>query len=175
MGISEMDYLILSAATKGSIYEGCIYKQQKKYAEGYLGLIVPCRGNWYENTKIKPAAIREGFKQSDIVLWIDADCYVEPPEGLPEGNWDICITDNIRTDHKIRFSAGFILFRKTGSTMQLLKIWDLLNGQAKKDHPALKKALAMMKGKVTVGDMTDWIKGKQTVNYFLPQRGRVSG
>lgn len=170
-----MEYLIVSAATKGSEYEKCIYEQRKKYQEGYMGLIVPCRGGWHENTKIKPDAIREGFKKSNVVLWIDADCYVNPPEGLPEGNWDICTVENIRLDHKIRFSAGFILFRKTEATQALLTLWDIENKKTNKDHPALKKAIAILKKHIKVGNMDSWLRGRQTVNYFLPHRGRVSG
>ena len=170
-----MEYLIVTAADKGGPYEDCIKEQRKIQGENFLGMIVPSRGSWAENTKIKPDAIRAGFQFCNVVLWVDADCYVDPPESLPPGDWDICTTKNIHPLHKIKISAGFILLRNTKRTVKFLKLWDLLNSKAKKDHPALIKALKMMRNEAQIDDMTEWIKGRHTINKFNPSRGMHAG
>ena len=171
-----MDYIIVSAATEDSRYVDCLKVQKSLYAHhGYLGVAVPDQGSWEENTKIKPHAIRLAFKVSPVVLWIDADCKVDPPEAIPEGNWDVCTLHNIHPHHKIKISAGFLLLRNTPATQQFLTLWDNLNCQYKKDHPAMVQALKLMRSSLTVVDMSGWLRGRHTINAFAPERGVFAG
>ncbi len=165
-----MDYLIVSAATKGSKYVACLHN--KTYPR-YLPIIYPSRGAWGANTKIKPDAVRDAFRRSSVVLWVDADCDLDAPESAPEGDWDICTTNNAHPDHKLRVSAAFILFRNTDKTRAFLCLWDRLNKTEKKDHPAFIKALGASDAKVA--DMTDWLKGRHTINALAEWRGKHAG
>ena len=174
--VSRNHYLILSAATEGSRYVECLELQRAAFrSHKYLGLVVADRGSWEENTKIKPAAILKGFEKSDVVLWVDADCSVDPPAELPQGEWDVCFTKNIHPTHRIKTSAGFILLRNTPRTRQFLAEWDRLNITAKKDHPAMMQALKSMSGNLLVGDMTSWLKGRHCINAFAADRGVYDG
>jgi hypothetical protein len=166
-----MEYLIVTAADKGGPYEPCIMQQREEHGDNCLALLVPSRGSWHENTKIKPAAIREALEKSDVVLWIDADCYFNPPDKLPEGNWDVCIFDNIHPKHKLKISAAFLLFRNTYETKKFLQMWELLNKRAKKDHPALMKTIRAMQGRVRIQNKTSWIAGRHTLSKYFPERG----
>lgn len=171
-----MDYVILSAATRGSRYEQCIYKQRKLFKDHrYLGLIVESRGKWAENTKIKPEAVRRGFDECPVVLWIDSDCTIDPPDTAPAGDWDICTIRNIHPRHKIKISAGFIMFRDTQPTRNFLDAWDKHNKTAKKDHPAMIHALHDMRGLLHVSDMTPWLAGRHSINALAPERGVFAG
>lgn len=168
---SGSPFLIVSAATAGSRYVECLDRQRAKHgAEVFLGLEVPDRGSWAENTKIKPAAILSALGRSKHVLWVDADCDVSPPSELPPGEWDICTTENIHPTHKNRISAAFILFKDTPATRQFLADWAVLNQTAKKDHPAFVSALRRASN-LRVGDMTAWLKGLHTINAFARDRG----
>ena len=170
-----MEYLIVSAADRGGPYEKCIREQRAEHGEKFHGILFKCRGGWHENTKCKPAAVREAFKLNDVVFWVDADCYIDPPESLPEGDWDICVADNFHPHHKLKISAAFILFRKTKGTERFLNVWELFNRKERKDHPAFIKTIKATKSSVKIKDMTSWVKGRQTINRFLPERGQHFG
>ena len=168
-----MDYLIISAATEGSRYVDCIDRQRELYGDDYLGLIVPDRGSWAENTKIKPDAIREALKVRDCVLWLDADCVIDAPEMRPTGNWDMATTYNFHPDHRIKVSAGFLMFRRTSKVRRFLGLWDRINNHVDKDHPALTRALNRSRN-MEIFDMTAWLKGRHQINGLAPERGVVS-
>jgi hypothetical protein len=168
-----MEYLICSAATEGSRYVECIERQRIIFGHRYLGLILPDRGSWEENTKLKPEAIREAFKHSDVVLWIDSDCLIDPPDSAPDGNWDVCTMYNFHPGHKIKVSAGFIMFRNNARTRRFLARWDVENMRVKKDHPGFTRALNRMPDGLIVSDMTDWLKGRHQINALAPERGVV--
>lgn len=171
-----MDYVIVSAATQGSRYAGCISVQREIYHNHrYIGLVVDDRGSWDENTKIKPDAVRLALEFSSVALWIDSDCTIDPPIELPSGDWDICTMRNIHPLHKIKTSAGFILFRDTGRTRQFLDCWDQVNKSFKKDHPGMIRALRKMSGKLKVADMSEWLKGRHHINSLATDRGAYSG
>lgn len=173
-----MDYLICSAATEGSSYVDCLIKQRDIFEKKqmlYFGQVLKDRGSWSENTKIKPEAIRKAFKISDVVLWIDSDCLIDTPKEVFKGNWDIATTENIHPKHKCRISAGFILFRNTHSTKRFLDQWDRLNKRHKKDHPALMESLKLCSPWLKIGDMSEWIKNKHTINELKQERGKYEG
>lgn len=169
-----MDYLICSAATEGSRYVECIERQRVIFGHRYLGLILPDRGSWAENTKIKTDAIREAFKHHDRVLWIDSDCIIDPPDDAPEGNWDVCTMYNFHPAHKIKVSAGFIMFRNNVRTRRFLSRWDVENARVDKDHPGFTRAIKRSQGGVIFGDMTEWLKGRHQINALAPERGVIS-
>lgn len=168
-----MDYVIVSAATEGSRYVECLEAQRAHYPDHlFVGVILPDQGSWEENTKIKPVAIREAFDVCSVVLWVDADCLVEPPSELPPGDWDICTLYNVHPHHKLKTSAGFILLRDTANTRRFLDHWDRLNVSFKKDHPAMIRALRC---NLKVADMSAWLGGRHTINAFAPERGVFAG
>jgi len=164
--------IIVTAATKYSVYEACLEQQKAIYGDKIVTYTFP-RMSWERGTKIKPAAIRQAFRKSDVVLWMDSDCWVDLPDDLPEGDWDICTIENIHPKHFHKISAAFILFRNTKRTRKFLDDWDKLNKRYPKDHPALIKALERNYRYVNVGDMTEWLKGRHKVNVLLPDRGAV--
>lgn len=167
-----MDYLIVSAATEGSRYVDCLNIQRKLLpAESFLPIIVPDRGSWAENTKLKPDAIREAFKVHDVVLWIDSDCKIDPPLAAPKGNWNICTAYNFHPRHRLKISAGYLMLRRCDEIMRFLDVWDRLNKQNKKDHPAMMDALAECRSILKMHDMTPWIKGRHVINGLAPERG----
>lgn len=168
-------YLILSAATEGSRYVECLDRQREQHGDRFLGLVLPDRGSWGENTKIKPDAVRQAFAITDCVLWVDADCYVDPPEELPPGDWDIAFTYNVHPRHKIKTSAGFILFRHTHSTLLFLHTWDANNRRKDKDHPAMMQTVQQMRNRARFLDMTDWLRGRHAINTYARERGEVRG
>lgn len=169
-----MEYLIISAATEGSHYAQCLSLQRAKHGNKFKGFIVKDRGNWHENTKIKPEAIRRGFCFSPVVMWIDADCDVNPPEELPAGNWDIGTIYNVHPQHKIKTSAGFILLRDTKNTRGFLAEWDRYNRTESKDHPAMMKALYRTRSLI-VEDVSLWLKDRHSINKYMPERGVHEG
>ena len=167
------DYIITSYATEGSRYVECVFKQRRLYGKKYIGHIFKSAGRWAENTKLKPAAIRSAFGSSNIVLWLDSDCEIDPPSSAPDGCWDIGIIDNCHPLHKLRVSAGFILFRNTEKTQAFLDEWDRLNGLHKKDHPAFVEALMTTDAKVE--NVTEWLKGRHKINSLAKERGEYAG
>ena len=166
-----MEYLIISAATEGSRYVECMDRQREIHGERFVGFVMPDRGSWAENTKLKPDAFRLGFALHPVCLWIDADCSVNPPELLLEGNWDIAFTQNIHPKHRNRTSAGFILARNTRGTDRFLRRWDVENTRHKKDHPALTRIIVNGGHGARIGDMTAWLAGRHTINDLMPDRG----
>ena len=169
------NWLITTAATTRSRYVSCLRRQRLMHGDRIFCQEVPDRGSWEANTKIKPDAIREAFKLADVVLWVDADCTVHPTAALPDGDWDICVMDNIHPKHKCRVSAGFILFRNTPATMAFLARWDENNQRHSKDHPAMMQTLGEMCHKMKIGDMTEWLRGRHAINALAPSRGVVRG
>ena len=167
-----MKPLIVTAATKGSRYEDCLKIQKETYGDGILTVEFP-RMSWEKGTKIKPEAIRKAFKKSDVVFWMDSDCWVDLPDELPEGDWDICTTENIHPKHFHRISAGFILLRNTKAVRNFLSEWDNINKRYNKDHPALIKALQRNQRYLKMSDMTEWLKGRHKINVLSPERGIV--
>jgi hypothetical protein len=164
-----MDYLIVSAATEGSRYVACLDIQRQRHGSDFLGLVVPDRGSWAENTKIKPDAILAAFEKCPNVLWIDSDCEVAAPEKFSTANFDVGIIDNIVTSHKCRMSAAFILFRDTPKTRLFLERWKENNGKYSKDHPAF-KATIQQSDDVRVENVTPWLRGRHKVNVYAPDR-----
>lgn len=159
-----MSYHIVTAATAGSPYAPLLALHD--YAETYL---VPDRGSWEENTKIKPGIIRAALTQHDCVMWIDADCRFDPPPARPEGNWDVAICQNPCPSHAIRFSAAHFLVRNTKRGRLFLTHWEKINRARKKDHPAMRDALRS--SCPMIYDATGWAAGRFTVNAYLPERG----
>lgn len=164
-----MTYLIVSAATEGSRYVDCLQEQRQMFGARYLGLVVPDRGDWASNTKIKPDAIREGFNHARMVMWVDADCLFAPPDEPPPGNYDIWTAKNICTDHRNRISAAFIMFRNNVRTKAFLRHWERANNRHSKDHPALTRTIQQLRNRVSIGDMTDWL-GYHEINTLAPER-----
>lgn len=171
-----MDYLILSAATDDSVYADCIKQQEQIFKHRrYLGLIFPKVRHWKDGTKIKPAAIREGFSRCDTVMWVDADCLINAPDAAPPGDWDVCTVENIHPLHKLKISAGFFMVRNTQGGNLFLNTWEAHNKLAVKDHPAMIKTLNMLRNQINIADMTDWLRGRHTINALMPERGRYAG
>jgi len=169
--LNDKMYLIVSAATKGSRYEALLEKQSKLYKEfNYLGMVMQDRGSWAENTKIKIDAILAAFEYCPNVLWIDADCELEPPNNLPDGEFDVGWIKNKHPHHKCKISAGYIYFRDTERTREFLALWSHFNCLHKKDHPALMDTFKMSDGWLVKKDLTDWL-GVQKINTLLPRRG----
>lgn len=169
-----MEYLIISYATAGSAYEQCIQRQHEQHGKRFRGFVFHDQGSWAKNTKLKVKAIREGLKQADCVLWIDADCTVDPPGDLPAGDWDIGIVDNIHPTHKNRISAGFILFRNTPATHRMLDHWEMRQQYTATDHGALTMALKESR-RATIINISDWLEGRHSINELLPERGAYVG
>lgn len=167
-----MQYIVVSAATAGSRYVACLDKQSARLGDRFYGVQLPPAQSWEEGTKVKPTAVREAFKVSPVVLWVDADCTLSPPDTLPVGNWDIGTTYNYHPTHKLKISAGFILLRDTANTRRFLDVWDVLNGRHCKDHPALVQAIRQCKSRLKVADITGWLRGRCIINDLSPDRGR---
>lgn len=165
------DYIVCCAATAGSPYVAFEQVQRERLGERLFWLTVPDRGSWAENTKIKPAAIRAAFEVCPVVLWMDADCTIIPPETIPEGDWHIGTIHNEHQGHNIRVSAGFILFRDCQETRAFLDDWDKRNALAEKDHPALKYAIKHKPETLRIADVTYWLAGRHTINALTPERG----
>lgn len=174
------EFLVISGATEGSRYVRCLRQQGTWFASRglrYRGYVVPSRGSWGENTKIKPEVVRLGFQECPVVFWVDADCTIDPPSPFPPpGEWDVATTANCHPLHKCKISAGFLMFRRTDQCLRFLDIWEWNNTKVRKDHPAMMVALrefAATGGKVH--DMTEWLRGRHTINRFAPGRGMVDG
>lgn len=165
--------IICTAATRNSPYEACLEKQKEIYGNKIFTMLFP-RMSWEKGTKIKPEAIRQAFRRDDVVLWMDSDCWVDLPDEIPEGKWDIAITENIHPTHFHKISSAFILLRNTKRTRKFLVDWDNLNKRYNKDHPALIKALERNKKWLAIHDMTDWLRGRHKINVLLPDRGAVN-
>lgn len=155
-----MDYLIVSAATKGSEYVGCLQRLKASTKKRVMTLQFRDRGSWAENTKIKVDALRMALDVFPVVLWVDADCLLDFPEHLPPGDWDVCVAENCHPRHKVRISAAYLLVRNTLGGQRFLDAWEQANKRHKKDHPALRDVIESASG-FRVGDMTDWIRGRQ--------------
>lgn len=166
-----MQYLVVSAATAGSRYVACLDKQSARLGDRFHGVRLPEVKSWADGTKIKPTAIRQAFKLSPVVLWVDADCAVNPPADIPVGAWDIGTTYNFHPTHKLKISAGFILFRDTPATRRFLDDWDVCNQRHKKDHPAMMQALKQCRV-IKVADITGWLRGRCIINDLAQDRGR---
>jgi len=162
--------IICTAATKNSRYERLLRKQKEHYKDRIHTVLFPMM-SWGEGTKIKPKAVREAFTVDPIVLWMDADCRVDLPSKPPDGDWDICLFDNIHPHHINKITAAFILFRHTERTHLFLDTWDENNKLVNKDHPALTKTITELKDSVKMLNATDWLTGRQVINALLPQRG----
>jgi hypothetical protein len=175
-----MNYLITSAATKNSEYVDYLQKQRDYFeSKGalYYGMVLEDRGEWRENTKIKPEAILNAFKINlfSMVLWIDSDCIIDPPEEAPLGDWDIGTLKNIHPKHKCKISAGFILFKNTPNTIKFLEKWEQLNKKHVKDHPALMEALGASQSWLKTVDISNWLEGRHTINALAVHRGAHNG
>jgi hypothetical protein len=168
-------YLICSAATEGSIYVDCL-EQQKKHFKGfnYKSFVLPDRGSWEENTKLKPQAIRKAFEHADNVLWVDSDCLLDPPDNKPEVV-DVGIFDNIHPEHKCRVSASYIFFRNTKNTQDFLSKWERYNKYYSKDHPAFMKVLKRADRCWKIKNITPWLEGRQHFNVLAKARGHYEG
>jgi hypothetical protein len=169
-----VEYLIISASTEGSRYVECLDRQREIHGDRFAGFVMPDRGSWAENTKLKPDAFRLGFALHQVCLWVDADCAVNPPDDLPPGEWDVAVTQNIHPNHKCRISAGFILIRNSDRSQRFLDLWERENQQHKKDHPALMRVLRRNSTGFKVLDMTKWLKNRHTINAYATERGVVS-
>ena len=161
--------LIVTAATEGSPYEACLEIQREIHGDNIHTVLFSER-SWAEGTKIKPKAIMEALQIRDTVLWIDADCTVDLPDTEPpEG--EVLTTENIHPHHINRISAAFILFRRHKSTENFLRSWAIANHRHRKDHAALMQTIRRMEVQVRIRDMTEWLRGRHTINSLLPERG----
>lgn len=153
------DYAIVSGATRGSVYERCM-EMHGSLGDRFTGYLRP-EMSWGEGTKIKPDIVLEAFANHPVVMWIDADCDLNPPSGLPDGDWDIAVTRDRPKFYKNPTSVAFILFRDTGATRRFLALWKYENRHAEKDHPAFTRAMhtASRELGLKVGDMTQWLRG----------------
>lgn len=167
------EYLIVSAATEGSRYVLCLDRQREIHGDKFYGIVVPDRGKWAENTKIKPDAVLAAFEKSPCVMWLDSDCTINAPAEFPPGEFDIGIIDNIVASHRCRMSAAFILFRDTPMTRLFLNKWKENNQRFSKDHPALKHTIDELRETVKVADVSYWLKGRHSVNDLAPERPKV--
>lgn len=169
------DYKIVSYATEGSIYEGCIERQRKMYGGRYIGMVYPDQGSWAANTKLKPWAIREALEDADTVLWLDADCIIDAPHNAPSGSWDVGVIENRHPGHVNKISAGFILFRNSRESRLFLDYWDTHAKHTQVDHTALTMTIRRMANKVKIANVTKWLDGRHTINALLPERGVYAG
>jgi hypothetical protein len=165
---------IVTAATLGSPYIACLTLHERAYGDGITAYIYP-ETTWGEGTKIKPRAILSALNDHPIVMWVDADCSVDLPVEPPTGDWDVCTTDNAHPDHKIRTSAAFLLFRRGLGAEMFLKRWAKNNANFSKDHSALTLTIKQMRHRVRFGDMTEWLRGRHTINAYMPERGVIQG
>lgn len=165
------DYIVCCAATEGSIYAGFESIQRERLGNMLFWVSLPDRGSWAENTKIKPDAIRAAFKVCPVVLWMDADCTISPPDDIPAGDWHIGTIHNDHQGHNIKISAGFILFRDCHETRSFLDDWQARSVMAEKDHPALKHAIRHKPESLRIADVTHWLAGRHTINTLSPERG----
>lgn len=161
--------IICTAATKRSIYEPLLDVQRQRYGDRIITYLMP-ETSWGEGTKIKPQAIRQALNSHDHVLWMDADCTIDLPNDPPEGDYDVCIFDNIHPHHINRISAAFIMFRQTVGAFRFLRDWEINNRFVKKDHPALTTTINQSKD-IAIVNRTDWILGRQCLNALRPERG----
>jgi hypothetical protein len=162
--------IICTAATKGSPYEPLMSIQRNIYGERIVTTVYP-KTTWGEGTKIKPKTILSAFALDPYVFWMDADCAVDLPEHPPEGDWDVCLFDNVNPNHINRIAAAFILFKDTTNSRKFLARWDENNQNVKKDHPALTRTINEMRGKMSFYDGSEWLKDRQILNALMPERG----
>jgi hypothetical protein len=165
---------IVTAATLGSPYMMCLPLHKQAHGEGVSAYTYP-ETTWGEGTKIKPRAIMDALKTHPLAMWVDADCSVDLPAAPPDGAWDVCLTENAHPEHNNRISAAFILFRRGLGAEMFLKRWDKNNVNFGKDHNALTLTIKQMRHRVRFGDMTEWLKGRHTINAYMPERGVVHG
>lgn len=169
-----LDYVIVSAATRGSEYEPLLEKQAAIYGSGnFVGEVVDDRGSWAENTKIKPAVLRNVLGEFRQAVWIDADCVIDPPEQFPQKRFDVGYIQNVHPRHSCRISGGFILFRSTPGAFKFLDEWERECEHHRKDHSALVKTIASFRH--DCADVSPWLRGRHQINALLPRRGVFHG
>jgi len=163
----ERPYLIVSFATEGSEYVACCEKQAELFQHGYRAYLLPSKGAWDKNTKLKPQVIYTALRSAEWVLWIDADCTINPPDNLPSGTFDIGVIDNIHPEHAAAISAGFILFRRSRQTFDFMRAWLRRCQYSRRDHGAFLYALSKKLAKVE--NITPWLEGRHAINNLLPE------
>jgi len=162
--------IICTAATRNSVYEPLLEIQSKFYGDKIHTSLFP-KMRWGEGTKIKPQAIRAALQHDEYVLWMDSDCRVDLPNSPPEGDYSVCVFDNINPEHINRISAAYILFRRSMGADRFLIQWEKNNQFVKKDHPALTQTILQMQDKIKIVNKTEWLQGRQVLNALLPERG----
>jgi hypothetical protein len=163
----KLPYQIVSFATAGSEYVDCCYQQAELYKHSYTAYILPSMGDWEKNTKLKPRVIRHALMLHQYVLWVDADCEIEPPDNLPDTQFDLGVIDNIHPEHAARISAGFILFNRTANTKMFMQCWLSRCNYSKRDHAAFMYAIGLNHAKIA--NITPWLEGKHAINNLLPE------
>jgi hypothetical protein len=163
----QRPYQIVSFATIGSEYVECCHKQARLFKHGYTAYLLPSSGNWERNTKLKPNVIRAALTKHRYVLWVDADCEIDPPDDLPATQFDVGVIDNVHPQHEARTSAGFILFKRTAPTYSFIRNWMQRCNYSKRDHSAFMYALSLNQARIE--NITQWLKGKHAINNLLPE------
>jgi len=160
-------YQIVTFATEGSEYVDCCYRQAELFQHSYTAYLMKSRGAWDKNTKLKPELLSVITQRAEWTLWVDADCWLDPPDHLPDGNFDVGIIDNIHPEHKARISACFILFHRTRGTVRLIRDWLRRCNYSSRDHAALLYALSLKQADVE--NITPWLEGRHSYNSLLPE------
>lgn len=159
-------YQIISFATEGSEYVECCYQQAELFGHSYSAYLLENTGSWESNTRLKPKVIKHALNMFKSVLWVDADCELDPPDQLPNKQFDIGVIDNINTNHSARISAATILFNRTALTTLFIRQWLARCNYSKRDHPAFMYALSLNQAKIA--NITPWLEGRHTYNSLLP-------
>ena len=121
-------------------------------------------GNWARNTGLKPSAILDAWRHvtTPWFLYLDIDTRILSAPSLPEGNWEVGVTDNRELRHKNRISAADLIFKRTAGSLRFLQHWQLrCRARPGKDHDQLTHTITTFKAtnKAVVQDITgaiDW-------------------
>lgn len=124
---------------------------------------VKSTGHTARNTGLKPGTIEHAWRKvkTPWFLYLDIDTMIRSAPKVPEGDWDVGVSDNLVLEHVNRISASAIIFKKTRGSMRFLQGWARFCAKAPgKDHGPLTRLLKHLPPGVKVVDVTsgiDWV------------------